>query len=81
LNPYKNNIYFRFERARRLIDLLPNATLYIPTGTYLTGPFNMTSHMTIFLEKDAKIIGSDDEKLWPIIPFLPSYGRGRLINK
>lgn len=29
--------------------------LYIPAGVYLTGPFNLTSHMTLFLAKDAVI--------------------------
>ena len=89
INEYMLNIYskteikfillyfFSFERAKRLIENLPNATLYIPPGVYLTAPINLTSHMTLFLEEGAIILASDDEALWPIIPFLPSYGRGR----
>ncbi|KVH94012.1 probable polygalacturonase [Cynara cardunculus var. scolymus] len=51
--------------------------LNIPAGKWLTAPFNLTSHMTLFLAEDAVIIGIDDEKYWPLMPPLPSYGYGR----
>lgn len=34
------------------------AQLYVPKGRWLTGSFNLTSHLTLFLEKDAVILGS-----------------------
>lgn len=34
------------------------AQLYVPQGRWLTGSFNLTSHLTLFLEQDAIIIGS-----------------------
>ncbi|KAH9626438.1 hypothetical protein KSS87_004940 [Heliosperma pusillum] len=34
------------------------AQLYVPPGKWLTGSFNLTNHLTLFLEKDAVIIGS-----------------------
>lgn len=34
------------------------AQLYVPPGKWLTGSFNLTSHLTVFLEKGAVIIGS-----------------------
>lgn len=34
------------------------AQLYVPPGTWLTQSFNLTSHLTLFLEKGAVIIGS-----------------------
>lgn len=34
------------------------AQLYVPPGKWLTGSFNLTSHLTLFLEKDAIILGS-----------------------
>ncbi|RWW31166.1 hypothetical protein GW17_00004216 [Ensete ventricosum] len=34
------------------------AQLYVPQGRWLTGSFNLTSHLTLFLETDAVIIGS-----------------------
>lgn len=34
------------------------AQLYVPEGRWLTGSFNLTSHLTLFLEKNAVIIGS-----------------------
>ena len=34
------------------------AQLYVPPGRWLTGSFNLTSHLTLFLEKDAVILAS-----------------------
>lgn len=34
------------------------AQLYVPEGKWLIGCINLTSHLTIFLEKDAVILGS-----------------------
>lgn len=53
------------------------AMLYVPAGKWLTGPFNLTSHFTLFLHGDAVILGSQDVSEWPVIDPLPSYGRGR----
>ncbi|KAL8138733.1 hypothetical protein V2J09_004734 [Rumex salicifolius] len=52
------------------------AMLYVPPGRWLTGCFNLTSHLTIFLEKDAVILGSQDYSSWELVEPLPSYGRG-----
>ncbi|WOL20689.1 putative polygalacturonase [Canna indica] len=52
------------------------AQLYVPKGRWLTGSFNLTSHLTLFLNKDAIIIGSQDSSQWPIVDPLPSYGQG-----
>ncbi|CAN8327228.1 unnamed protein product [Cochlearia groenlandica] len=51
--------------------------LNVPKGTWLTGSFNLTSNLTLFLEHGALILGSKDIDEWPIIEPLPSYGRGR----
>eukprot|EP00253_Pinus_taeda_P023049 PITA_23049 len=51
--------------------------LYIPPGRWLTGSFNITDHFTLYLHKEAVILGSQDPKDWPLIPPLPSYGTGR----
>lgn len=34
------------------------AQLYVPPGKWLTGSFNLTSHLTLFLEKGAVLIAS-----------------------
>uniref|UniRef100_K7MZJ4 Pectate lyase superfamily protein domain-containing protein n=1 Tax=Glycine max TaxID=3847 RepID=K7MZJ4_SOYBN len=52
------------------------AQLYVPSGTWLTGSFNLTNHLTLFLERGATIIASQDYSHWDIVDFLPSYGRG-----
>ncbi|XP_073001176.1 probable polygalacturonase [Typha latifolia] len=51
--------------------------LVVPPGRWLTGPFNLTSHFTLFLDSDAVILASQDINEWPPIAPLPSYGRGR----
>ncbi|KAJ1292875.1 hypothetical protein BS78_01G023800 [Paspalum vaginatum] len=53
------------------------AQLFVPAGRWLTGSFNLISHLTLSLDKDAVIIGSPDSYDWPVIDPLPSYGRGR----
>ncbi|KAG8044864.1 hypothetical protein GUJ93_ZPchr0008g13171 [Zizania palustris] len=53
------------------------ALLYVPPGVWLTGPFNLTSHMTLFLARGAVIRATQDTSNWPLIEPLPSYGRGR----
>lgn len=69
-----------FERAVAAISKFGKkggAQLNVPPGRWLTAPFNLTSHMTLFLAEDAVILGIDDEKYWPLMPPLPSYGYGR----
>ncbi|KAI4379581.1 hypothetical protein MLD38_005859 [Melastoma candidum] len=51
--------------------------LNVPPGKWLTGPFNLTSHMTLFLAEGAVILGIQDQRYWPLMPPLPSYGYGR----
>ncbi|KAI0495074.1 hypothetical protein KFK09_025221 [Dendrobium nobile] len=53
------------------------AQLNVQSGRWLTAPFNLTSHMTLFLAEGAVILGVEDENLWPLMPPLPSYGYGR----
>ncbi|XP_058723515.1 probable polygalacturonase [Vicia villosa] len=53
------------------------AQLYVPPGKWLTGSFNLTSHLTLFLEKGAVIIGSQNPSHWDVVEALPSYGRGK----
>ncbi|KAG8375005.1 hypothetical protein BUALT_Bualt10G0054500 [Buddleja alternifolia] len=51
--------------------------LFVPPGKWLTGSFNITSHFTLFLHKDAVLLASQDESDYAVIEPLPSYGRGR----
>ncbi|KAM3244304.1 hypothetical protein ACQJBY_055938 [Aegilops geniculata] len=69
-----------FERAVETVSAFADqggAQLNVPPGRWLTGPFNLTSHMTLFLAEGAEILGITDEKDWPLMPALPSYGYGR----
>lgn len=53
------------------------AKLFVPAGQWLTGSFDLISHLTLWLDKDAVILGSTNSDTWPVIDPLPSYGRGR----
>ncbi|KAK9161876.1 hypothetical protein Syun_008217 [Stephania yunnanensis] len=53
------------------------AQLFVPKGQWLTGSFELISHLTLLLDKEAVILGSEDSSDWPIDDPLPSYGRGR----
>ncbi|GLU16664.1 hypothetical protein SLE2022_330840 [Rubroshorea leprosula] len=53
------------------------AKLFVPAGRWLTGSFDLISHLTLWLDKDAVILGSTNSGDWPVVDPLPSYGRGR----
>uniref|UniRef100_A0A5B7AWJ5 Putative polygalacturonase n=1 Tax=Davidia involucrata TaxID=16924 RepID=A0A5B7AWJ5_DAVIN len=53
------------------------AQLFVPAGQWLTGSFELISHLTLQLDRDAVILGSMNSADWPVIDPLPSYGRGR----
>ncbi|KZV14102.1 putative polygalacturonase-like [Dorcoceras hygrometricum] len=52
------------------------AQLYVPAGKWLIGCINLTSHLTLFLEKGATILASQDYSNWALVEPLPSYGQG-----
>ncbi|KAG6477094.1 probable polygalacturonase [Zingiber officinale] len=64
---------YRIQHVRRRGGTL----LYIPAGIWLTGSFNLTSHMTLYLARGAVIKATQDVWNWPLVDPLPSYGRGR----
>ncbi|KAK3152654.1 hypothetical protein QOZ80_2BG0161790 [Eleusine coracana subsp. coracana] len=64
---------YRIQHQRRL----GGTTLHVPAGTWLTGSFNLTSHMTLFLARGAVLKATQDTRSWPLVAPLPSYGRGR----
>ncbi|WOL01063.1 putative polygalacturonase [Canna indica] len=69
-----------FERAVEAISKLAGSgggQLNVQPGVWLTGPFNLTSHMTLFLAEGATIRGIEDDRHWTLMPPLPSYGQGR----
>ena len=51
--PFQNAVFY----VRSFADK-GGAQLYVPKGRWLTGSFNLTSHLTLYLEKDAVIVGS-----------------------
>uniref|UniRef100_J3NA05 Pectate lyase superfamily protein domain-containing protein n=1 Tax=Oryza brachyantha TaxID=4533 RepID=J3NA05_ORYBR len=69
--PFQNAVFY----ARSFADK-GGAQLYVPKGRWLTGSFNLTSHLTLFLEEEAVIIGTKDPSQWPVVEPLPSYGEG-----
>ncbi|KAG0530838.1 hypothetical protein BDA96_05G221600 [Sorghum bicolor] len=69
--PFQNAVFY----VRSFADK-GGAQLYVPRGRWLTGSFNLTSHLTIYLEQGAVIVGAKDSSQWPIVEPLPSYGQG-----
>ncbi|GFP81011.1 probable polygalacturonase [Phtheirospermum japonicum] len=53
------------------------ALLIVPPGKWLTGSFELASHFTLYIHKDAVLLASQEESDYPIIEPLPSYGKGR----
>ncbi|RHN75319.1 putative pectate lyase [Medicago truncatula] len=53
------------------------AKLFVPAGRWFTGSFDLISHLTLLLDKDAVILGSTNPGDWPVVDPPPSYGRGR----
>jgi polygalacturonase len=45
-------------------------TVYVPAGTYYTGPLSLKSNMTLYLEKGATLLGSSD-----IVDYQPIWSR------
>ncbi|MBE6024136.1 MAG: glycoside hydrolase family 28 protein [Cellulosilyticum sp.] len=45
-----------------------HGTVYIPEGTYLTGPLFLKSHITIELDENAILLGTTDRNKYPILP-------------
>lgn len=43
-------------------------TVYVPKGTYLCRPLFMKSGITLYLEKEARLLAVTDRKLYPILP-------------
>ena len=54
-------------------------TLYVPAGTWLSPPVNLTSHLTVYLAAGA-VLKADTKVFtdgnWPLIAPLPNYARG-----
>ena len=66
---------------KKTIDAVAKAgtgTIYFPKDKiFLTGPFNLTSHCTLYVERNATILASANKSDFTRIPALPSYGQGK----
>lgn len=47
-----------------------DGTVLVPEGTYLTRPIFLKSHMSLWLEKGAVLLGDPDRRHYPILPGL-----------
>lgn len=58
------------------IACLPEkGTLVVPAGTYLLKPIFLKSDMTLYLEKDAVLLGHPDREVYPILPGIAQSGQ------
>lgn len=56
-------------KIQELIDnAINNSIIYFPKGIYLITPLFVKSNLTIYLEKDAILLGDIDRNNYPIIP-------------
>lgn len=60
-------------KAIAAVEAAGGGEVYFPEGTYLTGSFNMTSNMTIWVDKGASLVGSPDFDDWHLLQAMPSY--------
>lgn len=49
----------------------------VPGGAFLTGPFNLSSHMRLTVTPHAVVYAIDNFDAFRLVPPLPSYGSGR----
>lgn len=57
------------------IACLPEGgTLFVPEGRYLVGPLFLKSHMTLYLDKGAVLLGKTDREDYPVLPGIVEYG-------
>lgn len=54
---------------RAVEECCENGTVYIPSGIFVTGSISLKSNMTLFVEKDAVLIGSDNPDDYPIMNY------------
>lgn len=65
-----------FEKALQLISDRGGGRLVLPPAHYRLRPINLTSHLVLFLHEGARMTAISSEDVWPLLPPLPSYGRG-----
>ena len=56
-----------FARAMESLAQQGGGTLVVPAGIWLSGPVGMESHVNLHLDKDAVLVFSADQDLYPII--------------
>lgn len=54
-----------FEKAIEACKKAGGGTVWVPPGEYLTGPINLTSNLTLYLEAGAVVRFSDDFDMYP----------------
>jgi len=62
--------------ALAALNAAGGGVLYLPRGTYVSGPFNMTSNTALVLDH-ALLKANNTFAAFSLIPPLPSYGEGR----
>jgi hypothetical protein len=62
-----------FQRAVAAVAAAGGGTLTVPAGTFLSGPFNLTSNFALVLNRGATLLGGVDFAAWPLVPPLPSF--------
>lgn len=70
-NPYKDGIHNDTLKLQAAIMACPkDGTVYVDAGTYLITSLFLKSDMTLYLAKDAKLIGDNCRENFPVLPGL-----------
>lgn len=56
----------------------PGGTVYVPPGKYSLKPLFLKSEMTLYLEKNAVLLGNPDRQAYPVLPGLAVDGEGEM---
>jgi polygalacturonase len=63
------------------LDKAPNhSTLYFPAGTYRCGALFLKSHKTIYLAKDATLLGMTERSAYPVLPAWQNHPDGTILE-
>lgn len=70
-NSTDNTAAFRTAAATCRARFPTGAVVVVPPGTYVTGPFNLSSNMTLEVMLGATMMGSTDPSVYPLVVQLP----------
>jgi polygalacturonase len=66
-----------FTAAVSAVSAAGGGTVYVPSGRFLSSPFNLTSRLTLLLGNGAVLVGGHNITAWPLLSALPAFPGGQ----